>query len=86
MNVRAVRALLSFDAFEQLDRESKLRLLRACGVCLDVEGGIWSAKVGRCGIASPNEDDVIEIALALLKTRRDLWPTWSPPILNGERP
>jgi len=73
-SVEFVRAALRFGQVEELDREDKLRLLRDCGVWLDVEGGVWSAKVDRCGIASPHEDDVIEVALAMLKMRPELWP------------
>ncbi len=76
MTVRIINTRV-LDNVELLDRDGKLRLLRACGVSVAIEGGIWSAKVDRCGIASPNQDDVIELAVALLKTRRDLWP--SPP-------
>lgn len=76
------RELLATGSVEWLERDDKLRLLRACGVVMDLEGKVWTAKVDRCGIASPNQDEVIHLALAMLTNRRDLWPTWSPPIVD----
>jgi hypothetical protein len=69
---------LGAELVELIERDNSLRLLQACGVEVAFGPTGWRAVVGGREISNTDIDVVIRRGLAVIRGRRDLWPT--PPV------